>query len=48
MNQRSTAEQIKQAARAKGMKTLFESGLAKAAAGITSIEEVLSVTSVDL
>ncbi|MBI3312208.1 MAG: Flp pilus assembly complex ATPase component TadA [Candidatus Omnitrophica bacterium] len=48
INQRSNAEQIKQAAREKGMKTLFESGLLKAAAGLTSIEEVLSVTRVDV
>lgn len=44
ISQKAPAEQIKQAARAKGMKTLFESGLTKAAAGITSLEEVLHVT----
>jgi len=42
---RADAAQIKQAARAQGMKTLMESGLEKAANGITSLEEVFSVTS---
>jgi general secretion pathway protein E len=42
---RADAAQIKQVARAQGMKTLMESGLEKAANGITSLEEVFSVTS---
>ncbi len=37
-------EEIKEAARNQGMKTLLESGLDKAAAGLTSLEEVFGVT----
>jgi Type II secretory pathway, ATPase PulE/Tfp pilus assembly pathway, ATPase PilB len=36
--------QIKDAARANGMVTLFESGLQKVQQGITSLEEVMSMT----
>ncbi|MBI3332688.1 MAG: type II/IV secretion system protein, partial [Candidatus Omnitrophica bacterium] len=39
----AAANEIKEASRRKGMKTLFESGLDKAAAGLTSLEEVFSV-----
>ncbi len=42
--QRATAEEIRKAARQEGMRTLFESGLEKAAAGVTSLEEVFSIT----
>jgi general secretion pathway protein E len=42
----STAE-LKEHAVAKGMRTLREDGLAKALAGITTIEEVLRVTQDD-
>ena len=38
---------IKGAARAEGMKTMREDGLAKAAAGLTTLEEVLRVTAID-
>lgn len=38
---------IKQCARAEGMLTLREDGLAKAMAGITSLEEVMRVTAAD-
>lgn len=38
---------IKEAARAEGMKTMREDGLAKAAAGLTTLEEVLRVTAAD-
>ncbi|RMD89920.1 MAG: type II secretion system protein GspE, partial [Alphaproteobacteria bacterium] len=38
------AEAVGRAARAAGMRTLYEDGVAKALAGITSIEEVLRVT----
>jgi general secretion pathway protein E len=41
------AGEIKEYAVAKGMKTLREDGLAKVAAGITTIEEVLRVTQED-
>ncbi|HOW36249.1 MAG TPA: ATPase, T2SS/T4P/T4SS family [Candidatus Omnitrophota bacterium] len=36
--------QIKDAARKNGMDTLFESGIKKVEAGVTSLEEILSVT----
>ncbi len=39
-----SAEEIKEIARKNGMKTLMESGLEKAASGLSSIEEVLAVT----
>ena len=36
--------QIEEAARAAGMRTMYEDGLVKAMQGITTIEEVLRVT----
>ena len=39
-----SAVDIKQIARKSGMKSLFESGLDKAAAGVTTLEEAFSVT----
>lgn len=48
INQRANAEEIKRSARNHGMKTLFESGIEKAAAGLTSIEEVLSVATMEI
>jgi general secretion pathway protein E len=44
---RTPAGAIKEYALAKGMRTLRDDGLAKAAAGITTIEEVLRVTQED-
>ncbi|MBI3323522.1 MAG: Flp pilus assembly complex ATPase component TadA [Candidatus Omnitrophica bacterium] len=44
VSKRATAEEIKRAAQAQGMKTLLEDGVDKAAAGITSLEEAFSVT----
>ncbi len=41
---RASAQEIKQLARKNGMKTLVESGIDKAAAGVTSLEEAFSVT----
>ena len=38
---------IKNAGRADGMKTMREDGLAKALAGLTTLEEVLRVTGPD-
>ena len=38
---------IKETARAEGMKTMREDGLAKAVAGLTTLEEVLRVTAAD-
>ena len=41
---KASAQEIRQAARKNGMKILFESGVDKAAAGITTLEEAFSVT----
>jgi len=41
---RAAAKEIRESAQKNGMKTLFESGLDKAAAGITTLEEAFSVT----
>ena len=40
----ATANEIKEAAKAKGMKTLREDGFEKALKGITTVEEVISRT----
>ena len=42
--QRADASAIERQARAEGMRTMYEDGIAKAVAGITTIEEVLRVT----
>ncbi|MBE1159410.1 type II secretion system ATPase GspE [Dyella acidiphila] len=42
--QRADAGEIEKQARAEGMRTMYEDGIAKAVAGITTIEEVLRVT----
>jgi general secretion pathway protein E len=42
--QRAAASTLEQAARAAGMRTLYEDGVRQAVAGITSLEEVLRVT----
>ena len=44
---RAGEAKIKAAARAEGMKTMREDGLAKTIAGLTTLEEVLRVTAVD-
>jgi general secretion pathway protein E len=44
--QRLPASEIQQVARQRGMTTIYEDGVAKAWAGLTTIEEVLRVTSV--
>ena len=41
---RSDSNHIKKAAIAAGMQTLRDNGLAKAASGITTIEEVMRIT----
>ena len=41
----ATADQIEEQAKKEGMLTMLEDGFVKAAQGITSIEEVLRVTS---
>ena len=41
---KETASVIREAARKSGMRTLREDGLRKAAAGTTTLEEVLSIT----
>jgi len=40
----ATSGEIEREARARGMRTMYEDGLAKALAGLTTIEEVLRVT----
>ncbi|HEY0197493.1 MAG TPA: type II secretion system ATPase GspE [Rhodanobacter sp.] len=42
--QRADAGEIERQARAEGMHTMYEDGIAKAVAGITTLEEVLRVT----
>jgi general secretion pathway protein E len=44
ITRRATAREIKEYAVGRGMRTLRDDGLAKAAAGITTLEEVLRVT----
>ncbi|MCK9603930.1 MAG: Flp pilus assembly complex ATPase component TadA [Candidatus Omnitrophica bacterium] len=44
INQGASFQKIREVARANGMQTLYESGIKKAEAGITSLEEALSVT----
>lgn len=44
INQRASFQKIREAARAAGMQTLYESGIRKAESGITSLEEVFSTT----
>ena len=41
---RATYQQLREVARESGMKTLYENGLKKVEKGVTSLEEVLSVT----
>jgi len=43
----ATAGELRAAAIAEGMETMFENGLRKSLAGITTIEEVLRVTRED-
>jgi general secretion pathway protein E len=42
--QRANEGEIERQARAEGMRTMYEDGIAKAVAGITTLEEVLRVT----
>ena len=42
-----TAGEVRQQAMAEGMQTMYENGLSKAVAGVTTIEEVLRVTRED-
>ena len=44
INQRASYQRLKEAARAQGMHTLYESAIRKVEEGITSLEEALSVT----
>lgn len=45
INANATADKIEERARKEGMLTMFEDGILKAAQGITSIEEILRVSS---
>jgi type IV pilus assembly protein PilB len=40
----ATREQLERAAVAEGMRTLWDDGLAKVAAGLTSVEELARIT----
>jgi type II secretory ATPase GspE/PulE/Tfp pilus assembly ATPase PilB-like protein len=44
---KAPANKIREAARAAGMRTLREDGLAKVRAGVTTLEEVLRVTALE-
>ncbi len=44
INQRASFQKIREAARAAGMQTLYESGIRKVENGITSLEEIFSTT----
>jgi len=44
INQRASFQKIREVARASGMQTLYESGIKLVEKGITSLEEVLSIT----
>ncbi|MDD5097421.1 MAG: ATPase, T2SS/T4P/T4SS family [Candidatus Omnitrophica bacterium] len=44
INQRAPYQKIREVARSAGMQTLYESGIKKVESGITSLEEVFSVT----
>jgi len=44
ISQKAPAEEFEKAAKAKGMLTMVEDGFAKAAQGMTSVEEILRVT----
>jgi len=44
INQRTSFQKIREVARAQGMQTLYESGIKKVESGITSLEEVFSIT----
>ncbi|MFA5199768.1 MAG: ATPase, T2SS/T4P/T4SS family [Candidatus Omnitrophota bacterium] len=44
INQRANFQKIREVARASGMQTLYESGIKKVEDGITSLEEVFSIT----
>jgi type II secretory ATPase GspE/PulE/Tfp pilus assembly ATPase PilB-like protein len=44
---KTSANKIREAARATGMRTLRDDGLAKVKAGVTTVEEVLRVTALE-
>jgi type IV pilus assembly protein PilB len=44
INQRASFQKIREVARASGMQTLYESGIKKVESGVTSLEEILSIT----
>ncbi len=44
INQKAPFQKIREVARASGMQTLYESGIKKVEAGVTSLEEILSTT----
>ena len=44
VNERAPFQKIKEVARSEGMQTLYESAIKKVEAGITSLEEAISIT----
>jgi len=44
INQRATFQKIREVAKGLGMQTLYESGIKKVESGVTSLEEVFSIT----
>jgi type IV pilus assembly protein PilB len=44
INQRASFQQIREAAKAHGMQSLYEAGLKKVEDGVTSLEDAISVT----
>ena len=42
--QRANEADLERQARSEGMRTMYEDGIAKAVAGVTTLEEVLRVT----
>ncbi len=47
VNERATTDEVREAARKSGMRTLREDGLRKAAVGGTTLSEVLALTAID-
>jgi type II secretory ATPase GspE/PulE/Tfp pilus assembly ATPase PilB-like protein len=45
-SERASREEIDRAARAEGMRSLWDDGVAKVAAGLTSVEELARVCSI--
>jgi type II secretory ATPase GspE/PulE/Tfp pilus assembly ATPase PilB-like protein len=44
ISQKATFQKIREVARISGMQTLYESGIKKVESGVTSLEEIFSIT----